>query len=84
LRERHPTGRVALFSHAGVGRAILANLMNLDYNQMWTFEQDYACLNLIDIYPNGALRIRLVNGYLGPAGYHQAGNGFQRLAVEAE
>ena len=84
LREKHPTGRVALFSHAGVGRAILANLLSLDYNQMWCLEQDYAALNVIDVYPGGGLRIRLVNGFLGPDGYHRTGPGFNRLVVDPD
>ncbi|MDR2442727.1 MAG: histidine phosphatase family protein [Deltaproteobacteria bacterium] len=81
LRERHPSGMVALFSHAGVGRAILAALLGLSDPQMWSFEQDHGCLNLLDIYPNGAVRVRVVNGYLGPNGYHQKGPGFERLGV---
>ncbi|MDR2455001.1 MAG: histidine phosphatase family protein [Deltaproteobacteria bacterium] len=80
LIERHPQGRVALFSHAGVGRAILANILEMDYGQMWSLQQDHASLNVIDFFPNGGLRIMLVNGYLGPEGYYQSGPGFERLA----
>jgi broad specificity phosphatase PhoE len=79
LVERHPEGKVALFSHAGVGRAILANVLDLGYHQMWALQQDHASLNVIDIYPNGGLRVMLMNGYLGPQGYHGAGPGFERL-----
>ncbi|MDR1657209.1 MAG: histidine phosphatase family protein [Deltaproteobacteria bacterium] len=81
LMARHPSGRVALFSHSGVGRAILAETLGLTEHQMWSFEQDHASLNLLDIYPNGGLRIRVVNGFLGPLGYHQSGPGYQRLTV---
>ena len=80
LREKHPTGNVALFSHAGVGRAILANLLGLGYPEMWALQQDHAALNVIDLFPEGGLRVLLVNGYLGPGGYHSPGMGFERLS----
>jgi broad specificity phosphatase PhoE len=79
LVKRHPTGSVALVSHAGVGRAVLAHLLGLTNAAMWALEQDHASLNVIDVLEGGAARIKLVNGYLGPEGYHQAGPGFERL-----
>lgn len=80
LTSRHPTGRVALFSHAGVGRALLADVLELGFHQMWALQQDHASLNVIDIFPNGGLRVILVNGYLGPSGYFGSGPGYDRLA----
>ena len=80
LLELHPSGRVALFSHAGVRRAILANLLDLGCHEMWSIQQDHAALSVVDIFPGGGLRVLLVNGYLGPGGYHGAGPGFERLA----
>jgi broad specificity phosphatase PhoE len=82
LRERHPQGCVALFCHAGVGRALLAEALNLTNTQMWCIDQDFACLNVIDYFENGGLRIKLVNGFLGPDGYFQAGPGLDRLAYK--
>jgi broad specificity phosphatase PhoE len=84
IRERHPTGVVALVSHAGVGRAILANALNLTNTEMWTLTQDFACLNVIDYHDQAGIRIKLVNGYLGPKGYHQEGPGFERLAENVD
>ncbi|MDR0354283.1 MAG: histidine phosphatase family protein [Deltaproteobacteria bacterium] len=80
VRRRHPTGVVAVVSHAGVGRAILANALNLTNTEMWTLTQDFACLNVIDFHQDGGIRVKLMNGYLGPKGYHQEGPGFDRLA----
>jgi broad specificity phosphatase PhoE len=79
LRQKHPSGSVALICHAGVCRVILAEALELSNTRMWTIHQDFACLNLIDFFESGGLRIRLVNGYLGPNGYHQPGPGYDRL-----
>ena len=81
LQERHPTDRVALFCHSGVGRAILANVLGLDDRRMWTMEQDFACLNVIDLFPGGGARIKVVNGYLGPGGLRSPSPAFKKLAA---
>jgi broad specificity phosphatase PhoE len=80
LIRDHPTGQVALVAHAGVNRAILANLLDLNLAAMWSITQDFACLNVVDIYPNGGRQVRLINGYAGPEGYFQSGPGFERIA----
>jgi alpha-ribazole phosphatase/probable phosphoglycerate mutase len=80
LIKDHPAGQVALVAHAGVGRAILATLLDLSLASMWSIHQDFACLNVVDIYPEGGCQVRLINGYLGPEGYYQAGPGFDRIA----
>jgi broad specificity phosphatase PhoE len=79
LRRNHAEGCVALVCHAGVCRAILADALNLSNTEMWMVDQDFACLNVIDYFQGGGLRVRLVNGYLGPNGYHQPGPGYDRL-----
>jgi broad specificity phosphatase PhoE len=81
LIREHPSGQVALVAHAGVGRAILASLLSLSLASMWSIHQDFACLNVADIYPEGGCQVRLVNGYMGPEGYYQSGPGFDRIAV---
>jgi alpha-ribazole phosphatase/probable phosphoglycerate mutase len=85
LRQTHPQGSVALVCHAGVCRAILAEALELSNTRMWAIDQDFACLNVIDFFSAGGLRIRLVNGFLGPTGYAQPGPGYDRLTyVPAE
>jgi broad specificity phosphatase PhoE len=79
LRNKHQEGCVALVCHAGVCRAILADALNLTNTDMWKMDQDFASLNVIDYYQSGGLRVKLVNGYLGPNGYHQIGPGYNRL-----
>ena len=69
LSERHQTGRVLLVSHAGVGRAVLADYLGLTSSTMWAIHQDFAGLHIIDIHQNGTYVIRALNIYLGPGGY---------------
>ncbi|MDR2141668.1 MAG: histidine phosphatase family protein [Deltaproteobacteria bacterium] len=80
LLKDHPVGQVALVAHAGVNRAILAGLLGLSLAAMWSITQDFACLNVVDIYPEGGAQVRLVNAYAGPEGYYQGGPGFERIA----
>jgi broad specificity phosphatase PhoE len=80
LIKDNPVGQVALVAHAGVNRAILATLLGLNLAAMWSIAQDFACLNVVDVYPEGGCQVRLVNGYAGPEGYYGAGPGFERIA----
>ncbi|MDR1297301.1 MAG: histidine phosphatase family protein [Deltaproteobacteria bacterium] len=83
LVSRHPGGAVALVSHAGVGRAVLADVLHLSNALMWSLTQDFACLNVVDFQEDGGVRVKLINGFLGPKGYHQEGPGFDRLVRDA-
>ncbi|MDR1609066.1 MAG: histidine phosphatase family protein [Deltaproteobacteria bacterium] len=78
--KENPEGQVALVAHAGVNRAILATLLNLSLGAMWSITQDFACLNVVDLYSAGSCQVRLVNAYAGPEGYFQQGPGFERIA----
>jgi broad specificity phosphatase PhoE len=79
LIAKNPAGQVALVSHAGVGRAVLADLLNLGNAAMWALEQDHASLNVLDVLPGRAARVKAVNVYLGPEGYRAPGPGYDRL-----
>jgi alpha-ribazole phosphatase len=52
---------VLLAGHGVVNRVILCNAMGLDYGKMFSIQQDYGCLNIIDYYPDRKL-VRLING----------------------
>ncbi|MDR2946111.1 MAG: histidine phosphatase family protein [Candidatus Adiutrix sp.] len=81
LRAQHPDGgRVALVAHSGVCKTLWGLLLNIPPHVAWrTVHQDFAAVNVADIYPELCVA-HLVNGYLGPEGYHAAGPGFERLA----
>lgn len=84
LRKNHPDGgRVVLVAHGGVCKALWGLLLRIPSHIAWrTVRQDFAAVNVADIYPSGHCVAHLVNGYLGPEGYHGAGPGFDRLAGE--
>ena len=84
LRQAHPEGgRVALVAHGGVCKALWGLLLQIPPHIAWrTVRQDFAAVNVADIYPSGQCVAHLVNGYLGPEGYHGSGPGFERLAGE--
>ena len=82
LRRRHEGGgRVALVAHGGVCKVLWGLLLKLPPETAWrTIRQDFAAVNVADIYSNGQAVAHLVNGYLGPEGYWRAGPGHERLA----
>lgn len=82
LKERHAEGgRVALVAHGGVCKVLWGLLLKLPPEVAWqTVRQDFAAVNVADIYPNGQVVAHLVNGYAGPEGYFKRGPGFDRLA----
>ena len=61
IMERHRGGRVALVAHGGVNRVILADAMRLDAMNVYSIDQEYGCLNIIDYYRDLAV-IKLING----------------------
>jgi broad specificity phosphatase PhoE len=81
ILKSHPQGLVALVAHSGVNRAIIADLLGLNLASMWSIGQDFACVNVVDIFPEGGCQVRLINGYAGPEGYYQTGPGFERIAI---
>ncbi|MDR2353688.1 MAG: histidine phosphatase family protein [Deltaproteobacteria bacterium] len=80
LCEKHQGGAVGLVSHSGVGRAILAEFLDLNTRNMWTLTQSFAGLHVLDIFSDGSVVIKVLNAYLGPEGYHQHGPGWDFLA----
>jgi len=54
---------IVLVAHGAVNRAILADAMKLDLNNIYSIEQNYGCLNIIDYFSKYAV-IKLVNGRL--------------------
>lgn len=61
LVERHRGGRIALVSHGGVGRVLIADALGLDLGRIARIEQSHACFSIVDYSPEGAL-LRLLNG----------------------
>lgn len=54
-------GRVCVVAHAGVNRVILAKLMGAPLDRVFRLGQDYACLNVIDVFEDGLPLIQHLN-----------------------
>jgi alpha-ribazole phosphatase/probable phosphoglycerate mutase len=55
-------GRViVLVAHGGVNRVILADAMSISLKDIYSMEQNYGCINIIDYYPDRAV-VTLMNG----------------------
>ena len=85
LKAAHPQGgRVALVAHGGVCKMLWGLFFKMPPQLAWAvIQQDFAAVNVADLYPNGRVIAHLVNGYAGPEGYHQPGPGLERLAGES-
>jgi alpha-ribazole phosphatase/probable phosphoglycerate mutase len=61
LLATHPGQNVALVAHGGVNRIILLDALGASLDRVFSLEQDYACLNVIDFFTDGYRTIRLLN-----------------------
>lgn len=59
--ERHRGGSIAIASHGGVIRVILADALGMDLSASVRIEQTHCSLNVIEFGPEGP-RVKLVNG----------------------
>jgi alpha-ribazole phosphatase/probable phosphoglycerate mutase len=61
LLTAHPGQNVALVAHGGVNRIILLDALGAPLDRVFSLEQDYACLNVIDYFADGYRTVRLMN-----------------------
>jgi alpha-ribazole phosphatase/probable phosphoglycerate mutase len=61
LLATHPGQNVALVAHGGVNRVILLDAIGAPLDRVFSLEQDYACLNVIDYFADGYRTVRLLN-----------------------
>lgn len=66
ILDRHPGEEVALVAHGGVNRLILLDAVGAPLDRLFSFEQNYGCLNIIDYYPDGLSVVKLVNFVIEP------------------
>jgi alpha-ribazole phosphatase/probable phosphoglycerate mutase len=60
-------GRVCVVAHAGVNRVILSKLMGAPLDRVFRLGQDFACLNVIDVFEDGLPLIQHLNLPSAPA-----------------
>lgn len=57
-----PAGMTAaVVAHGGLNRVVLARMIGLPLACAFSLAQDYACMNVIDVYPDGGVSLRLLN-----------------------
>jgi len=60
--ERHRGEDVLVVAHGGANRVILLDTMSAPLSSLFTIEQEYCCLNIIDYFADGKAVIKLLNG----------------------
>ena len=60
--ERHRGEEVLVVAHGGANRVILLNAIGAPLSSLFTIEQNYCCLNIIDYYADGKTVVKLLNG----------------------
>lgn len=58
----HRGEAVALVAHGGVNRLILLDALRAPLDRLFSLEQDFGCLNIVDYYEGGRSVIKLLNG----------------------
>lgn len=59
---RHRGEEVLVVAHGGVNRVILMDAIGAPLSSMFSVEQQYCCMNVIDYYADGNAVVKLVNG----------------------
>jgi len=59
---RHRGEEVLVVAHGGVNRVILMDAIGAPLSSLFSIEQLYCCMNLIDYYADGNSVVKLVNG----------------------
>lgn len=59
--NRHQGKEIAIIAHGGVNRVLLLNAIGAPLDRLFSLEQDYGCLNIIDYYADGLAVVKLLN-----------------------
>ncbi len=58
----HAGQEVLVVGHGGLNRVILLDAIGAPLDRLFHIEQNYGCLNIIDIYADGIAVVKLLNG----------------------
>jgi alpha-ribazole phosphatase/probable phosphoglycerate mutase len=59
--EKHTGHNFAIVSHGGINRIILCELLGVPLENIFRVEQDYGCLNVVELWDNYPV-VKLING----------------------
>ncbi|MFA5073790.1 MAG: histidine phosphatase family protein [Nitrospirota bacterium] len=62
LVTSHPDQEIAMLLHGGVNRVILADALGMDLLRLFTIDQSFGALNIIDYFDDGKVLVKLMNG----------------------
>lgn len=62
LLNTHTGQEIAMLLHGGVNRIILADAIGLDLRNLFSMEQSFGALNIIDYFDDGMAVVKLLNG----------------------
>jgi len=62
LIDEHKGDAIILVAHGGVNRIILCEVLGISLDNIFRVEQDYACLNILEFWPDEKVVARLING----------------------
>lgn len=66
ILTRHREGRVIVVAHGGVNRVLLCRLLGMPLENIFRIEQDFAAINIVEIYDNFPV-VRAINLLAGGA-----------------
>ena len=52
---------VAVVSHGGVNRAVIARAIGLPVQNIFNMHQDFSCMNVLDFFPDGPVVLKALN-----------------------
>ena len=59
--EKNSGQTVAIVSHGGINRILLCELLGIPLENIFRIEQDYGCLNVVELWDNYPV-VQLING----------------------
>jgi alpha-ribazole phosphatase/probable phosphoglycerate mutase len=59
--QRHEGQQVFIVAHGGVNRVLLCEFLGLDLRYIFRIEQDFGCINIVDIYEDGLPVVKRIN-----------------------
>jgi len=60
-REVTSSKSIAIVSHGGINRILLCELLGIPLENIFRIEQDYGCLNVVELWDNYPV-VKLING----------------------
>lgn len=61
IEKTQDNDNIAIIAHAGVNRVILAKILNISLNDIFSIKQEYCCINILS-YQDGMFKVVSLNG----------------------